>query len=246
MSGHSKWANIKHKKGRMDAERGRVTTKISREIVVAVRSGGADPSGNMRLKLALQKAKDNNFPKENIQRAIQKGLGTLEGSTYEELTYEGYGPAGVAVMVDVMTDNRNRTAADIRHIFTKNGGNLGESGCVAWMFKKKGSFVIDPEAGVNEEDLMLIALESGAEDVKTEDGEFEIITAPEDFDRVQEALENNNIKTSVAEITMIPETTVTLTEADAGKMMKLMEILEEHDDVQEVYSNFDIPEELLD
>ncbi len=245
MSGHSKWANIKHKKGRMDAERGKITTKISREIVVAVRTGGADPSGNMRLKLALQKAKDNNFPKENIQRAIQKGLGTLEGSNYEELTYEGYGPSGVAVMVEVMTDNRNRTAADIRHLFTKNGGNLGESGCVAWMFKKKGSFVIDSEANVDEESLMMIALEAGAEDVKSEGGEFEIITAPEDFDSVQEALESNNIKTSVAEITMIPDNMMTLAEPDASKMMRLMEVLEEHDDVQEVYTNFDIPEEML-
>ena len=243
MSGHSKWANIKHKKGRMDAVRGRVTTKISREIVVAVRSGGADPTGNMRLKLALQKAKDNNFPKENIQRAIQKGLGTLEGSNYEELIYEGYGPAGVAVLVEIMTDNRNRTAADIRHIFTKNSGNLGESGCVSWMFKKKGSFLIDRETDISEEDLMMVALEAGAEDIKTEEEEFEVITAPEDFEKVQEALADHNIKVSVAEITMVPETTVTLAGDDANKMMKLMEVLEDHDDVQEVYTNAELPDE---
>lgn len=245
MSGHSKWANIKHKKGKMDAIRGKVTTKIGREITVAVRLGGSDPTGNMKLKLALAKAKANNIPKDNIQRAIQKGLGSLDGSTYEELTYEGYGPGGVAVLVEIMTDNRNRTAADIRHLFSKHGGNLGESGCVAWMFKRKGLFVIEKETGANEEDLMILALEAGAEDFKAEDDSFEIITTPEDFDQVQEVLDQNNIQTSIAQITMVPETTVELSGADAVKMLKLMEVLEDHDDVQEVYANFDIPDEMM-
>jgi YebC/PmpR family DNA-binding regulatory protein len=245
MSGHSKWANIKHKKGKVDALRGKVTTKIGRELTVAARMGGADPTGNMRLKLALQKAKENNVPKDNIQRAIQKGLGSLDGSNYEELVYEGYGPAGVAVMVEVMTDNRNRTAADVRHLFSKYSGNLGESGCVSWMFNKKGLFVIEKGPGIDEEELMMLSLEAGADDFKVEEDEFEIIIDPALFYQFQEIIETNSIKTSVAEVTMIPETTVTLTGDDATKMMKLMDALEEHDDVQEVYANFDIPEELM-
>lgn len=242
MSGHSKWANIKHKKGRMDALRGKLTTKIGREITVAVRIGGADPTGNMRLKLALQKAKENNIPKENIQRAIQKGSGTLDGANYEEITYEGYGPGGVAVTIEVMTDNRNRTAADVRHLFTKYGGNLGESGCVAWMFKKKGLFVIEKE-GVDEESLMLVALEAGAEDFKAED-QYEITTAPEDFDSVQQALDQNKVTTLVAQVTMVPETTVELNGDEAVKMVKLIDALEDHDDVQEVYTNVELPEDM--
>lgn len=245
MSGHSKWSTIKHKKGKVDALRSKATSKIGREITVAARMGGADPTGNMRLKLALQKAKENNVPKDNIQRAIQKGVGALEGSNYEELVYEGYGPAGVAVIVEVMTDNRNRTAADVRHLFSKYGGNLGETGCVSWIFNKKGLFVIDEIKGLNEEEVMMLALEAGAEDFKAEDDEFEIVTASEDFSQVQEALLSNNIKTSVAEITMIPSTTVALVGDDATKMMKLMDALEDHDDVQEVYANFDIPEEMM-
>jgi YebC/PmpR family DNA-binding regulatory protein len=245
MSGHSKWANIKHKKGKVDALRGKVTTKIGRELTVAARLGGADPTGNMRLKLALQKAKENNIPKDNIQRAIQKGLGSLDGSNYEELVYEGYGPAGVAVMVEVMTDNRNRTAADVRHLFSKYSGNLGESGCVSWMFNKKGLFVIEKGSSVDEEELMMLSLEAGADDFKVEEDEFEIIVDPALFYQFQEILEKNSIKTAVAEVTMIPETTVTLADDDATKMMKLMDALEDHDDVQEVYANFDIPEELM-
>lgn len=245
MSGHSKWANIKHRKGKMDAVRGKITTKIGREITVAVRLGGSDPTGNMKLKLALAKAKANNIPKDNIQRAIQKGLGTLEGSTYEELTYEGYGPGGAAVLVDILTDNRNRTAADIRHLFSKNGGNLGELGCVAWMFKRKGLFVVEKETGADEEELMMLALEAGAEDFKTEDDAFEITTAPEDFDQVQEALEKNNITTSVAQISMIPDTTLELANDDAAKMLRLMDALEDHDDVQEVYVNVDFPDDMM-
>jgi len=245
MSGHSKWSTIKHKKGKVDALRSKATSKIGREITVAARMGGADPTGNMRLKLALQKAKENNVPKDNIQRAIQKGVGALEGSNYEELVYEGYGPAGVAVIVEVMTDNRNRTAADVRHLFSKYGGNLGETGCVSWIFNKKGLFVIDEIKSLNEEEVMMLALEAGAEDFKAEDDEFEIVAASEDFSQVQEALLSNNIKTSVAEITMIPSTTVALVGDDATKMMKLMDALEDHDDVQEVYANFDIPEEMM-
>lgn len=245
MSGHSKWANIKHKKGKMDALRGKVTTKIARELTVAARMGGADPTGNMRLKLALQKAKENNIPKDNIQRAIQKGLGSLDGSNYEELVYEGYGPAGVAVMVEVMTDNRNRTAADVRHLFSKYSGNLGESGCVSWMFDKKGLFIIEKVATIDEEELMMLSLEAGADDFKVEDNEFEITVEPDLFYSFQEVLEKNGIKTSVAEITMIPQTTVALAADDATRMMKLMDALEEHDDIQEVYANFDIPEDLM-
>lgn len=245
MSGHSKWSTIKHKKGKVDALRSKATSKIGREITVAARMGGADPTGNMRLKLALQKAKENNVPKDNIQRAIQKGIGATEGSNYEELVYEGYGPGGVAVIVEVMTDNRNRTAADVRHLFSKYGGNLGESGCVSWMFDRKGLFVIDEIKDLDEEEVMMIALEAGADDFKAEDGEFEITVDPDQFSQVQEVLAENNIKTSVAEVTMIPQTTVPLLGDEATKMMKLMDALEDHDDIQEVYANFDIPEELM-
>ncbi|HML34266.1 MULTISPECIES: YebC/PmpR family DNA-binding transcriptional regulator [Sporomusa] len=243
MSGHSKWANIKHKKGKMDAVRGKVTTKISREITIAVRMGGSDPTGNMRLKLALQKARENNIPKENIQRAIQKGSGTLEGSNYEEIKYEGYGPGGVAIIVEAMTDNRNRTAADVRHLFSKYGGNLGETGCVSWMFKQKGVFAVEQE-GIEEEKLMLMVLDAGAEDFEAVDDQFEITTDPEDFEQVQEELDKNNIKTIVARVTMVPETISSLSGDEAVKMMKLLEALEDHDDIQEVYTNFDIPEDM--
>jgi YebC/PmpR family DNA-binding regulatory protein len=245
MSGHSKWANIKHKKGKMDAVRGQVTTKIGREITIAVRIGGSDPTGNMRLKLALQKARENNIPKENIQRAIQKGAGALEGSNYEEINYEGYGPGGVAIMVEAMTDNRNRTAADVRHLFSKFGGNLGESGCVSWMFKQKGLFIVEQD-GLDEEEFMLLVLEAGAEDFEAVDDQFEITTAPDDFEKVQETLEKNNVKTVVARITMVPETTASLLGDESVKMMKLMDALEDHDDIQEVYTNFDIPEDIDD
>lgn len=242
MSGHSKWANIKRKKGANDAIRGKVTTKIGREITVAVRMGGSDPIGNMRLKLALSKAKANNIPKDNIQRAIQKGLGAADGSNYEEMVYEGYGPGGSAVMLDIMTDNRNRTAADIRHLFSKFGGNLGETGCVGWMFKQKAVFIVDKEVYDDEENLMMIALDAGADDFKAEDDSFEITAAPEDFDAVAKALEDNKIETVQAEITMVPDTTVTLAGKDADKMLALVDALEEHDDVQNVYANYEIEE----
>lgn len=220
-----------------------MTTKIGREITIAVRMGGADPTGNMRLKLALSKAKSNNIPKDNINRAIQKGLGASDGSNYEELIYEGYGPAGSAVMLEVMTDNRNRTAADIRHLFSKYGGNLGETGCVGWMFHKKAIFVVDKEAFDDEESLMMIALDAGAEDFKAEDDSFEITAAPEDFDAISQALEENNIETVESEITMIPDTTVKVEGKDAEKMQTLIDMLEEHDDVQNVYSNYEMDEE---
>ena len=205
--------------------------------------GGADPTGNMRLKLALSKAKSNNIPKDNINRAIQKGLGASDGSNYEELIYEGYGPAGSAVMLDIMTDNRNRTAADIRHLFSKYGGNLGETGCVGWMFHKKAIFVVDKEAFDDEESLMMIALEAGAEDFKANDDSFEITAAPEDFEAIAQALEDNSIETVESEITMIPDTTVKVEGKDAEKMQTLIDMLEEHDDVQNVYSNYEMDEE---
>lgn len=247
MSGHSKWANIKHKKGRMDAVRGKVTTKIGREITVAVRLGGSDPTGNMKLKLALTKAKANNVPKDNIQRAIQKGLGALEGNNYEEMVYEGYGPGGSAVMLEIMTDNRNRTAADIRHLFSKNGGNLGETGCVGWMFKQKSVFVVEKETYGDEEALMMLALEAGADDFKAEDDDvFEILAEQGDYNAIEKMLEDNGIEPSVAEISMIPDTTVKLDGKDAEKMLRLIEALEDHDDVQEVYTNCDIDEGLMD
>ena len=214
MSGHSKWANIKHKKGKADALRGKITTKISREITIAVRMGGADPTGNMKLKLALSKAKANNIPKDNIQRAIQKGAGALEGQSFEEITYEGYGPAGVAMMVSCLTDNRNRTAADVRHVFSKYGGNLGATGCVGYMFQQKGVFAVSKETGVEEDDLMMIALEAGAEDIKNEEEGFEIVTTPDAFDDVEKALADAGIELELAEITMIPDTMVELSAED--------------------------------
>ena len=243
MSGHSKWANIKHRKGKMDAIRGKLTTKIGREITIAVKMGGSDPIGNTRLKLALQKAKANNVPKDNIQRAIQKGQGALDGSSYEEITYEGYGPSGVAVMVTTLTDNRNRTAADVRHLFSKYGGNLGETGCVGWMFQRKGLFVVEKISNVDEDDLLMLVLDNGAEDMKAEEDSFEIFTQPEDFDQVEKALADNNIDVASAEIAMIPDTMIALTGDAAVKMEKMLESLEDLDDVQDVFSNAELPGE---
>ena len=243
MSGHSKWANIKHKKGKADAARGAATTKISREITTAVRLGGADPTGNMRLKLALQKARENNIPKDNIQRAIQKGQGALEGASYEEVTYEGYGTAGVALLVEAMTDNRNRTAAEMRHIFSKHGGNMGESGCVSWMFHKKGLVLIDKATGLSEEDLLAIVLEAGAEDMDSEGEQYEVTCAPDDFEGLLNAMENAGVKWDSAEISMIPETSIALDGDDAAELMRLVDALEEQDDVQNVYGKFEVPDE---
>ena len=242
MSGHSKWATIKRKKGANDAIRGAMTTKISREITIAVKMGGADPTGNMRLKLALSKAKSNNVTKENINRAIQKGLGASDTSNYEEITYEGYGPGGSALMLDILTDNRNRTAANIRHIFTKHGGNLGENGCVSWMFKKKAVFVVDKENFDDEDALMEIVMDAGAEDFNADDEAFEITAAPEDFNAIESALAEKNIETASAEITQVPDTTVALAGDAAEKMQKLLDALDEDDDVQNVYGNYEFAE----
>ena len=243
MSGHSKWANIKHKKGKADALRGKITTKISREITIAVRMGGSDPTGNMKLKLALSKAKANNIPKDNIQRAIQKGAGALEGQSFEEITYEGYGPAGVAMMVSCLTNNRNRTAADVRHVFSKYGGNLGATGCVGYMFQQKGVFAVSKETGVEEDDLMMVALEAGAEDIKNEEEGFEIVTTPDTFDDVEKALADAGIEVEMAEITMIPDTMAELSAEDAERVQKMLDVLEDLDDVQDVYHNADLPED---
>ena len=243
MSGHSKWANIKRKKGANDAIRGKITTKIGREITIAVRMGGADPTGNMRLKLALSKAKANNIPKDNINRAIQKGLGATEGSNYEEITYEGYGPGGSAIMLDILTDNRNRTAADVRHLFSRFGGNLGETGCGGWMFKQKAVFVVEKETFGDEDALMDIVLEAGAEDMRSEDDVFEITAEPADFDAIEAALGEKGIETASAEITMVPDNTVKVEGKDAEKLQNLVDALEENDDVQNVYGNYEMDEE---
>lgn len=243
MSGHSKWANIKRKKGANDAIRGKITTKIGREITIAVRMGGGDPTGNMRLKLALSKAKANNIPKDNINRAIQKGLGATEGAGYEELMYEGYGPGGTAVMLDILTDNRNRTAADVRHLFSKHGGNLGQDGCVAWMFKQKAVFLVDKETFDDEDALMEIVLDAGAEDMKSEDEVFEITAEPDAFDAIESALAEKGIETASAEVTMVPDNTVKLAGKDAEKMQQLIDALEDNDDVQNVYSNYETEDE---
>ncbi len=242
MSGHSKWSNIKHKKGKNDAIRAKITTKIGKEITVAARMGGGDPTGNMRLKLALQKARENNVPKENIQRAIQKGIGATDGGNYEEITYEGYGPGGVAVIVEVMTDNRNRAAADVRHAFSKHGGNLGESGCVAWMFNRKGVFVVSGE-GQDEEELMMTALDAGADDFSEDDGDYEILTTTEAYDGVESALVQAGIEPLVSKITMVPDTTLALDGDDARKMQNLLDALDELDDVKDVYMNGELPED---
>ena len=239
MSGHSKWANIKRKKGANDAIRGKITTKIGREITIAVRMGGGDPTGNMRLKLALSKAKANNIPKDNINRAIQKGLGATEGSNYEELMYEGYGPGGTAVMLDILTDNRNRTAADVRHLFSKYGGNLGQDGCVSWMFKQKAGFLVEKGVFGDEDELMEIVLDAGAEDMKAEDEIFEITAEPNAFDAIEQALAEKGIETASAEVTMVPDTTVGLAGKDAEKMQTLIDALEDNDDVQNVYTNYE-------
>jgi YebC/PmpR family DNA-binding regulatory protein len=244
MSGHSKWAGIKHKKAKVDAQRGRLFTKVIREITVAARVGGGDPAGNPRLRLAIERARAVNMPQENIQRAIQKGTGELPGVSYEEYVYEGYGPGGVAVMVEVQTDNKNRTTPEIRKIFARHGGNLGETGCVAWLFEKRGLIQVDA-AKVDEDRLLSVALEAGAEDVRRSDGTFEVLTAPRDLERVKALLANEKIEIASGEVTMLPQTTVRLEGKQAQQMLQLMEELEEHDDVQNVYANFDIPEEIM-
>lgn len=244
MSGHSKWATTKHKKAATDAKRGKSFTKLAKEITVAAKLGGGDPNGNPRLRTAIAKAKGISLPAENIKRAIQKGTGELPGVSYEEITYEGYGPGGVAVIVEVMTDNRNRTVSEIRNIFSKAGGNMGEAGCVSWMFHKKGYLVVN-RAKNDEDKLMTLVLEAGAEDMQVEDENFEITTPPNDFEKVKKALEDAGVIQDVSEITMIPQTTVKLDGKEAQQMLRLVETLEDNDDVQNVHANFDIPDEIL-
>jgi len=246
MAGHSKWAQIKHKKAHEDAKRGRVFTKIVKEISVAARLGGGDPEGNPRLRTAIEKAKEVNMPHENIKRAIMKGTGELPGTSYEEFIYEGYGPGGVAVLLEVLTDNKNRTVSEIRHIMSRHGGSLGEAGCVAWMFQKKGYILVD-KGTTDEDTLMSVALDAGAEDMRNDPKEdnYEIITSPEDLDRVKAAIEGANIPVALAEITMLPKSYVTLDEKSAEQMMKLMDALEENEDIQNVYANFDMPDEAM-
>ncbi|WP_066502694.1 YebC/PmpR family DNA-binding transcriptional regulator [Abyssisolibacter fermentans] len=241
MSGHSKWANIKHRKGRQDAMKGKIFTKLGRMISVAVREGGADPEYNFSLKSAIEKAKADNMPNDNIERAIKKGLGDTDGQNYEEIVYEGYGPAGIAVLVKCLTDNKNRTASDVRHSFSKNSGNLGATGCVSFMFDRKGLLIIDKEEGLDEETVMMSALEAGAEDFEADENCFEITCMPEDFKTVKEALEKEGYTFSTAELAMLPQNTSTLdSESDIKAMNKLIDMLEDNDDVQEVYHNWDM------
>lgn len=242
MSGHSKWANIKRHKAVVDAKKGAVYTKLGREIIAAAREGGGNPDNNFRLRLAVDKAKSANMPSDNIQRAIMKGTGDLnEGAVYEEIAYEGYGPGGVAVLIQLMTDNRNRTAQEMRYIFSRHGGNLGETGCVAWMFKKKGSILLGREDNaISEEDLMVLVLDAGAEDLRTEPDSFEVITAPGDFPAVLEAVRKANLSVAEAEVAMVPQNTIEVSGGQAEKCLGLVEALEEHEDVQNVYTNYDI------
>lgn len=243
MSGHSKWANIKHRKGKADAMRGNMFTKIGREIAIAVKSGGPDPVANSRLRDVIAKAKTNNMPNDNIQRSIRKAAGEGDAANYEEISYEGYGPAGVAVIVDVLTDNRNRAAGDIRHFFDKFGGNMGTTGCVSFLFDKKGQIVIEREEDMDEDTVMMAALEAGAEDFNAEDEYFEVLTAPGDFSAVREALETKGYQFETAEITMIPKTTTELADPEVAESMeKLIDKLEEHDDVQHVWHNWEMKE----
>jgi YebC/PmpR family DNA-binding regulatory protein len=245
MSGHSKWATTKHKKAATDAKRSNIFTKIGKEITVAARLGGGDPDGNPRLRTAVAKAKAVSLPADNIKRAIQKGTGELPGVSYEEIMYEGYGPGGVAVIAESMTDNRNRTVSEIRNIFSKAGGNMGEAGCVSWMFHKKGYIVIS-RSKIDEDKLMALSLDAGAEDMQTEDDNFVVTTPPNDFEKVKKALEDAGVPLEVSELTMIPQTYVKLDGKEAQQMLRLVETLEDNDDVQNVYANFDIPEEIMD
>ena len=245
MSGHNKWSSIKHKKGKADAARGRVFSRIIREITVAAKNGGGDADSNARLRQAIATAKAENMPADNITRAIQRGTGELPGTQYEEIQYEGYGASGVAVMLATLTDNRNRTTSEIRHIFDRHNGNLGANGCVAWIFHKKGYFVIDKSQGT-EEQLMELALDAGADDLQEEEGNYEVYSAPDSFYKVKEALEKNSIQMVTSEISMVPQTLVKLEGKPAQQMLKLMEALEDHEDVQHVWANFDISAEEME
>lgn len=246
MSGHSKWHTIKHKKGALDAKRGKLFTKLIKEITVAARAGGSgDPATNARLRKAISDAKAANMPNDTIDRATKRGTGELDGVNYEEISYEGYGPGGVAVMIEVMTDNRNRTVSEVRHIFSKNGGNLGESGSVAWMFNRKGQIIVD--ATLKGEDQMLeLALEAGAEDMVSDGDTYQILTAPDDFHAVLEGIKKSGIEPLSAEVTMVPQNTIKLEGAAANQMIKLYDALDDHDDVQSVSSNFEMDDDLLE
>ena len=246
MSGHSKWSTIKHKKGAADAKRGKIFTRILKEMTVAARLGGGDPGGNPRLRAAIAEAKANNMPKDNIDRAIKRGTGELEGVTYEEITYEGYGPGGVAIIVEALTDNTNRTTPEVRHMFEKHGGNLGTPGSVRFQFEKKGYFAVEKNV-VGEDKLMEIALEAGADDLQTDDPEtYEIYTTPDNFEPVRQALETSKITTVEAKLGMIPANYVSVDEQKSKSIMRLLEMLDDHDDVQNVWSNFDIPAEMME
>jgi YebC/PmpR family DNA-binding regulatory protein len=247
MSGHSKWSSIKHKKGAADARRGKLFSKLSRAIIVAAREGGPDPTANLALQNAVEKARSYSMPKDNIERAIARGSGTgVDAQAFESVTYEGYGPGGVAVYVEALTDNRNRTAADIRHVFAKRDGSLGSSGAVAWLFERKG-VVLVPADGVDEDELMLVAADGGAEDIELDGSTFQVICAPEDLTAVREAIEAAGLPVEAAQLTMVPKTTVEVDdESAARKIISLLDDLEESDDVQDVYSNFDIPERVLE
>jgi YebC/PmpR family DNA-binding regulatory protein len=245
MSGHSKWSTIKHKKAATDARRGKMFSKILKEITVAARLGGADPKGNPRLRTALLEAKSNSVPGDNIDRAIKKGSGELESAVYEEITYEGYGPGGVAVLVEAATDNRNRTTAEIRHAFARNGGNLGEAGCVAWMFNRRGYFAIDSGA-MDEEKFMDLALELGADDVAIEEDVYEIYTSMESFVSVQEELERRGIPLAAGELAMVPQTTIDVPRDKVSQVLRLVEALEDQDDAQKVWANLNIDDKVLE
>jgi YebC/PmpR family DNA-binding regulatory protein len=247
MSGHSKWSSIKHKKGAADVKRGKLFSKLSRAIIVAAREGGGDPAANLALQNAIEKARSYSMPKDNIDRAIAKGAGTdADADAYETVLYEGYGPSGVAVLVEALTDNRNRTAADVRHLFAKNDGNLGATGAVAWLFERTGLVLVDG-SGVDEDELMLAAAEGGAQDIERDESQFRITAAPEDLAGVREAVEAAGFRVDSAEVTMLPKTTVEVDdEAAAKKIVRLMDALEDNDDVQDVYANFDIPERVLE
>jgi YebC/PmpR family DNA-binding regulatory protein len=248
VSGHSKWANIKHKKAKVDAQKGKVFTKLGKELIIAARQGGSDPNNNFRLKIAIQAAKSANMPNDNIQRAIQRGAGGADSANFEELTYEGYGPGGIAVMINIMTDNRNKTAGEVRHLFSKNGGNMGETGCVSWMFNSKGEIVLDrSKVTLGEDDLMLVCLEAGAEDLQVEEETAQVLTAPESLEAVRQALLDQGIDVDSASVSLVPENTVEVTDKEqALKIIKLMDLLEDHEDVQNVYANFDIPDEIAE
>ena len=245
MSGHSRWSQIKRKKGKADVQRGKLFSKILREITVAAKHGGGDPKANMRLKAAIESAKEANMPADNIKRAVQKGTGELPGESYEEVTYEGYAPGGVALMVGVLTDNRNRTASELRHVFEKHGGNMGSSGAVAWMFERKGLVHVDAEK-IGEDDLLGKALDAGATDMRRVEKAFEITTAPAEMEAVRDALQKASVPVLEAQVTYVPQSTVRVEGKDAASVVRLIEALEELDDVQSVYANYDIPDEVLE